>query len=84
MRSLIPAWLLVLSSCAEPALTWNFVTAPELREHAVRAGLPPTVRAFALKTPAGCTLYSTIPVTWEELVEFWIHEKRHCDEGAWH
>ncbi len=84
MRSSILALLLVLSSCAAPALRWNFVAAAELRELAVRAGLPPTVRAFALKTPAGCTIYSTTPESREELLEIWLHEKRHCDEGAWH
>lgn len=79
--------LLLLSSCAAPpVLTWNFVTAPGLREQAVRAGLFPAdrVRAFALWRLGGCTIVSTEPASAAELVEIWAHERRHCAEGPFH
>lgn len=76
--------LLLLSACTSPSLSWHMVSPAELREQAVRAGLPPNVRAFALKTATNCTIYSMRPEHWQEMLEIWFHEKRHCDEGSFH
>ena len=76
--------LLLLSSCADYALQWNFVTADELQEYATRAGFPSHARAFTILTPSGCIMFSTEPKDTDELIEFWTHESRHCYEGAYH
>ena len=86
--------LTLLSACtfvpletppSDPAVTWIMLPRPALVIMAASYGTPLLDDAFTVRhSSTSCTIYSTIPETWQIALKTWLHEARHCREGAFH